>query len=65
MGAKPQKFGAGSAVLEDFGHVFEKIWLKNAIEVNFLDLQKIFRMPLKKRLEKGDLEGLKKISLKH
>ena len=39
---KPQKFGAVGAFLENFGQIFEKLWLKNAIKVNFLDFQKNF-----------------------
>ena len=31
FGAKPQKFGAVGAFLENFGQIFEKLWLKNAI----------------------------------
>ena len=66
FGAKPQKFYAVGAFLENFGQIFEKLWLNNAIKVNFLDFQKNFRIPLVKRLQNGFLERSKKFFfLKH
>ena len=41
FGAKPQKFGADGAFLENFEQIFEKLWLRNAIKAIFLDFQKI------------------------
>ena len=38
MERSPKKFGAGDAVFENFGQIFEKLWLKNATKV---DLQKL------------------------
>ena len=49
LGAKPPKFGAGGAVLENFGRIFVNLWLKNAIKIDFLDFQKKFWIPLVKR----------------
>ena len=40
FGARRQKICAGGAFLEDFGQIFEKMWLRNAIKDNFLVFQK-------------------------
>ena len=66
FGAKPPKFGAEGAVLENFGQILEKLWLKHAIKVNFLNFQKNFCITLVSRLQNGFLEGTKKnFPLKH
>ena len=36
FGAKPQKFGADGAFLENFEQIFEKLWLRNAIKAIFI-----------------------------
>ena len=50
FGAKPLKFCTGCAVLENYVQIFEKLWLKNAIKVDFWTLKK-FWIPLYKRLQ--------------
>ena len=60
FGTKPQKFDTGGALLENFGQIFEKMWRKNAIKVNFLDFQKNFRTPLMKRQQNGFFRGVEK-----
>ena len=51
--AKLRNYGAGGAVLENFGQIFEKLLLKNAVKVNFGLSKTFFRMPLKKRPKNG------------
>ena len=66
FGAKPQKFGAVGAFLENFGQIFEKLWLKNAIKVNFLDFQKKFPDTPRETSTKRVFRGVEKnFPLKH
>ena len=55
----PQNFVAVGDVLENIGQIFEKLWLENAIKVDFFTSKKFLGIPLVKRQVNGVLEGSK------